>query len=105
MAIFPRVKEAREALKAKALEIFEFQMRIAKEALEARDFEEANKAIQFLIEHMPKDDDGVTMIDTSVDQKKVSEGPKGPAIQIGIALAPQKPKELPSVSVIDVTDD
>lgn len=103
---FPKVKEAREALANKALELFELQMQIARDALANGDFEEANKAVQFLMEHMPDDANGTSLLDSSVDKAAVKTLPAGPAIQIGIALGPKQPtKSLPPVEVIDVTDD
>ena len=102
---FPRVREAREALAARALELFELQMQIARDALANGEFEQANKAVQFLMEHMPKDSEGNTLLDPSVDKVQVKQGPTGPTIQIGIALGSKQIKALPSVEVIDVTDD
>ena len=101
---FPKVREAREALKEKALELFEAYLLIIKDAHASGNFEVAAQHMQWLIEHMPKGDDGERVIDESAAKPKSVETPKGPTIQIGIALSPQKPKELPSVEVIDVTD-
>lgn len=82
---FPKVKEAREALKAKALEIYEMQMRIIQEAIAAGDYETAAKANQFLMEHLP-DEDGVKVLDISIDKPKEVSEKSGPTIQIGFAL-------------------
>jgi hypothetical protein len=104
-APFSRVREAREAIAAKALELFENYMKMIKKAEDADDFEVASKGYQFLIEHMPKDEDGKSILDPSIDHKGPTGkvGPVGPQIQIGIALT--TPKALPPVDVIDVTDD
>lgn len=105
MPYFPKVKEAREALKAKALEIYEMQVRIIDMALAAQEFEVAAKANQFLLEHMPTED-GIRLLEGSVDKTASDSGPKGPTIQIGIALGSQKVHELPpATTVIDVTPD
>jgi hypothetical protein len=108
-----KIREAREALKARALELFERHLEVIDKAIDTGDLEVASKHLQFLGVRMPKDDDGTTFLDSSLDNKKQIEGPKGPQIQIGIALngsqksLPPKPKKLlpPSVQVIDVTED
>lgn len=98
---FPHVKEAREALKARALELFDLQVRIVQDALAAQQFEVAAKANQWLIEHMPSDE-GVSMIDGSVDKPKQIEGKTGPQINIGFQLGGvSEQKKLPE-PVIDV---
>lgn len=101
---FPKVKEAREALKAKALELYELQLEIVKTALANGEFEVAAKANQWLIEHMPAED-GTKMIDTSIDTNKIVEkGPTGPMINIGFQLGginQTKELPLPTVSVVD----
>lgn len=102
---FPKVKEAREALAAKALELFDNYMNMIKEAQAAGDYEVANEGYQFLMSHMPKDEDGQTLLEPSVDAKKeLAKGSAGPTIQIGIALG-SKPKELPQAHVIEVDPD
>lgn len=99
---FSRVRIAREKLAEKALEWIDLQEKIVRAAMEAGDYETALKGVQFLMEHAPKDEDGNTLLEPSVDNKKINDGPKGPTIQIGIALGPVK--ALPPVQVIDVTD-
>jgi hypothetical protein len=103
---FPKVKEAREILKEKAQEILEMQLRIVTESLAGGDFETAMKANQFLLEHMPEDE-GVKVLDISVDKPKQVEGKTGPQISIGFALGgiPQSQPALPAadVKVIDAT--
>lgn len=111
---FPKVKEAREALKAKALELYELQEKAIRAALEAGEYEVAIKAIQWLQEHLPADD-GVTAIDSSIDTPKPAEkGSATPTIQIGFQLGgipmgqPQLPAptqlDSPSVKILDVTE-
>lgn len=102
---FPKVKEAREALRAKALELYELQVAIIREALVTGKVDVAAAANQWLIEHMPEEE-GVRMIDASIDKPKQIEGQAGPQINIGFALGGMNaPKELPSVNVIDVTPE
>ena len=101
---FPRIREARELLSAQAEELIQLKLRIAKEALEARDYEAADECINFLLLHSPVHE-GVTVLTRSIDSANpVDLSPKGPQIQIGIQLGGMnKPKELlPSVSVIDI---
>lgn len=101
-SFFPRVKEAREALKEKALQLFQTQLLIIEAALNAGDFETAANANQWLIDHTP-DEDGTRMIDISVDKPKQVERAL-PSIQIGFQLGGMsQPKQLPEVSVVDVT--
>lgn len=91
--LFSKVHEARELLKAEALDIYEGYKRMIVLAIAHKDFETADKAYRFLIEHIPAED-GVRMIDISVDKPVQVEGQKGPQIQIGIALGglPSSPK-------------
>ena len=108
---FGRVREAREALRDKASEILEAYLANAKEAQAAQEFETASKALQWLMEHMPADEEtGEKLVDTSVDkQAKQIEKNTMPSIQIGFALGglPQTAKALPKpkVEVIEVEDE
>lgn len=97
---FPKVKEAREALQAKALEVHEYYMTIIQLAIQKGDLETALKAVQWLHEHMPRGA-GDTMVDISVDKpKQIEAGPRGPQVNIGFALGGIKePKALPTVTV------
>ena len=84
-------------------------MENAKKAQDAGDYETAAKQLQWLLEHMPSDE-GVKVIDQSVDKKVIAEGPKntGPMIQIGIQMGgTKKPAELPvaRAEVIDVSTE
>lgn len=104
---FPRVKEAREALRERAIEIYEMQMRIIQEALASKDFETAAKANQFLMTHLPPDEDGVRLLDADIDAKTTGAQSSGPSIQIGFQLGGMTapPKALPTVTeqpIIDV---
>lgn len=103
---FPKVKEARDAIKAKALDLFELQLKLIMEAVNKGEIEAALDANQWLMEHMPNED-GDRMIDPSGAKapKEVETGPKGPTIQIGIALGGVGTKQLPSANIIDITPD
>lgn len=102
---FSKVKEAREALKQRALEVLEQYMAIIAQATAAQDYESAYKAAQWLLEHMPRED-GLAIIDHSAAKvPESSKGPIRPTIQIGIALSPAKQLPPSNVQVIDVTDD
>lgn len=105
---FSKVKEAREALAAKSLALFEMYETLIKDAIAAQEFDVAAKSLQFLLEHMPKDADGTSLLEAGVDRPRpeAEKGPKGPTIQIGIAFgAPQQKALPPAVEVIDVTTD
>ena len=105
--LFPRAKEAREALRDKALVIFDLYIRLIENAMAAQDYETAEKALRFLQEHMPKDEDGVSFLDPSIDKKEdKSSAPVGPTVNIGFAIGGVKPRhELPAPVVIDVKDE
>jgi hypothetical protein len=103
-ALFSRVKEARELLKQEAESILKMYMQTIQDARAAHDYETAAKALQWLIEHFPEDE-GVRILDASVDKTKVEEGPKGPQIQIGIALGGITPQRQIEAPVIDVNID
>lgn len=100
---FGKVKEARQALASKSLELFEMYVQLIRDALAAQEFKTAQKGIQFLMEHLPKDVDGVSFLDTHIDKKvEKDKGSSTPTIQIGIALGGQTQKALPQADVIDV---
>jgi hypothetical protein len=110
---FTKVKIARELLREKSEEILADYLDVVAKARDAGEYEVAAKSLQWLIEHMPADEDGKGLVDVSVDKKQqaVVQGPTGPTIQIGIQvggldkkqLPIDKPKELPAVEaeVID----
>lgn len=98
---FPKVKEAREVLKGKALELHALYMRIIEGAIKKGDMETAMKATQWLLEHMPNED-GVSMVDVSIDKPKQIEGKQGPSINIGFALGGiAERKAIPATVTID----
>lgn len=104
---FSKVKEAREALKDKALELFEQYQSLIRDAIAAQDFETASKGLQFLMEHMPKDEDGVALLEPSVDKTpSQNKGNSGPTIKIGVMLGgvPKTP-ELPPAIDVDVIEE
>ena len=99
---FPRVKEAREELRSKAKEIIDLYLENARNAMTAAEFEVASKALQFLIEHMPADEDGSKLVDTSVDKmpKQVEKKGGGNRIQIGLAIGDMpKNRQIQSTTV------
>lgn len=104
---FGKAVMIREMLRDKAQTIIEEYMDVAARAKDAGDYETAQKALQWLIEHLPADSDGVTFVDTSIDkQKQIGDGKSStPQIQIGIQVGGiNTPKQLPQVTseVIDV---
>lgn len=100
--MFSKVHAARKLLLERAEEIITEYLEVARLAKEDGQYEEAYKALQWLIEHMPSDA-GERMVESSVDKKQeVVEKDTRPAIQIGISLGGiTKKKELPEASVID----
>lgn len=102
---FSRVAIARQVLREKAEEIYAEYFETLKLAKEAGDFETAAKGLQWLMDHMPAEDDGSRMIDVSVDKTTtIVAAPTGPNIQIGIQLGGVKQKALPAATaeIIDV---
>lgn len=103
---FPRVAEARKVLADEALELYKLYKQIAVEALAAQEFATAEKAISWLLAHMPEDEGSGTMLNADIDknQNVDSKGGSGPTIQIGLALGGMPaPKGLPEITVTDVT--
>lgn len=105
---FPRIAEVREMLKARAEELLNLQRRIIYEALANQDYETANDANQFLLKHLPPDEQGVHLLDHDIDKPKDTGKQLGPQISIGFALGglPQ-PQQLPApkIEVIDVSPE
>lgn len=97
---FSKVRAAREAMKEKALATYELYLETIQEARENGEFEFALEHLRWLLEHAPNED-GVRIIDATAAKPKEVDGPRGPTIQIGIALQPSK--ALPQV--IDITHD
>ena len=86
--LFGKSRVARQILRERAEEILTEYMDVIQKAKDNRDFATAAKALQWLIDHMPADEDGIRVVDQSVDKKQeiVDKGPKGPGIQIGIVV-------------------
>lgn len=102
---FPKVKEAREALREKALEILEEYVQVVKAASAAGHYEVAAQSLQWLMEHMPEEA-GEKMIETSVDKPKQIDASKGPSINIGFAIGGMpKTAALPPVEVVELDDE
>lgn len=96
--IFTKVKIARELLREQAEEIVKLYMDNAKIAMAHGDYETAQKALQWLLEHMPSENDGTRVVDSGVDKQiQQQQGPTGPTIQIGIQVGgvPAKPIDAP----------
>jgi cytochrome c-type biogenesis protein CcmH/NrfG len=94
---FSKVRIARELLREKSEQILQQYLTVVEKAQEAGDYETAAKALQWLMDHMPADDDGGRLVDVSVDKKQqaVERGPTGPAIQVGIVVGGVGQKSLP----------
>jgi len=99
---FPKVREAREALRDKALALHELHMEIVQLAIDKGDLETAAGEVRWLTEHMPKGDNNERMIDESAAKPKVTEGPRGPSVNIGFALGGIDQPKLPPAVTIDV---
>lgn len=98
-----RVQEAREALRDKAMDIFEAMLTLTVEARANKDYEVAAETLKWLYDHIPSDGDGIRVIDTSVDKVKELETNKGPQIAIGISLGGMNHTQLPEAKIIDVS--
>ena len=100
---FSKVKEAREKISSEALELYDMYKGLIRDAIVAHDFETASKGLQFIMDHIPADDEGTRLLDPSVDKTDINKkGNSGPIINIGIKLGGiPKQAELPP-SVIDV---
>lgn len=93
--MFPKVAEAKEALKGRALAMAEKYEQAIDAAMKKGEFEVAIKAMQWFLEHVPAQD-GIRVIDPSIDKAPAPDkGPKGPRIQIGIKLGDQGPRLKP----------
>ena len=96
---FSSVKRARAALRYKADVLLEKYLVAIDMATASGKYEEALKAYQWLLDHIPGED-GKRLLDPSVDKQTIVEGNKGPLIQIGFQLGGVKaPKELPIITV------
>jgi hypothetical protein len=101
--LFPKVKEAREALAAKALELYELYDKAIVRAMEAEQFDIAIEAIQWAMLHMPKDEDGTAVIDQDIDKPKQVDKGGSPTIQIGFKLGGITEHKVLPEHVIDIT--
>ena len=95
------VRKARERLQADADEIYTEYRKAIQIAVAGGEYEPALKAYQHLLDHLPAEE-GQRLLDPSVDKQQVTEGPRGPLIQIGIIQGgvPQT-KALPDIITID----
>lgn len=93
------VKKARARLMDRADEIITKYIALADKAASNGDFESAAKILQFLIEHMPKEEGESIIAESAAKPKQIVEsGNKGPVIQIGVQLGGlNEPKQLPTV--------
>lgn len=103
---FPKVKEAREYLLEQAKARLELQDKLIAEAAAAGEYDAALRANQWVIEHTPANEEGQRVIDPSASKpKELSEGSKGPIVQIGIAfggISSPEPKKIEG-EVIDIS--
>lgn len=100
--MFPKVREAREALKERAIEILESYIAVIGEARAAGNVEVATKSLQWLMEHMPAED-GESLVDASIDKTKQTEQKTGPVINIGLALGGMPSQNaLPAPTIIEI---
>jgi hypothetical protein len=102
-----KARLVREAMRERAMEVYEAYMKLAADAQAAQAFEVAEKILRFLIEHNPADPDGTRLIDPSAAKpKELADGPKGPTIQIGIKFSGMDPnaqvKSLPEAVEAEV---
>lgn len=103
---FPKVRAAREALRQKAIGIWERYEDMIAKAVAAGDYETANDAYQFLITHMPADEDGTRMIDTSIDKVAKESRRSMPTVNIGFKIGGVEPQALPAaVEVVDAEEN
>ena len=108
-----KVGAAREMLRERATDLLEQFITNAKDAQAAGEYEVAARSLQWLLEHLPADDDGVKIVDRSVDKVDKAEKDKfsGPRIQIGLAVggvlppAPETKALPPSVEVVDIEEE
>ncbi len=95
---FPKVRQAREALRERALEILTTYIDTIKLAQEAGDYDVATKSLQWLMEHMPAEDKD-RMLDVSIDKQAVSDKKDVPHITVGFQIGGVESE------IIDVTPE
>ncbi len=100
---FPKIRQAREALQRRALEITNLYIQNAKQAMKKGQHDVAQSSLEYLLGHMPKDEDGQVIMGPSVDKALVEAGNKGPLIQIGFKLGGVADTKALPEAVIDVT--
>ena len=101
---FSSVARARQKLTDDAEDIYAEFRKALKMAIAGGEYEAGIKGYQYLIGHIPADEDGVRVVDQDIDAKQIADNSnKGPTIQIGIAVTPQK--QLPvQINHIDSED-
>lgn len=100
---FPRVREAREAIRERAIELFESYLALSAEARAAGKFEVAEKILWNLMDHV-EEEDGTKMFGQSVDKPKaIDPKSQGPSIQIGIQLGGMDQTKALPPQIIEVT--
>lgn len=93
--LFSKIKVARELLRQRAEELVNEYLDIAKQAKIAGDYETAAKSLQWLLDHIPGDSDGVRVVDSSVDKTQpTAPANTQPSIQIGIQVGGVNKKKL-----------
>lgn len=75
------VRKAREALKGKAMELLDEYRMMIKQAAAAGKYEEALKAQQWLLDHVPAEE-GERIFDQSTDKTAAPSGPSTPAMPL-----------------------
>ena len=100
---FPKIREAREALQRRALEITNLYIQNAKQAMKKGQHDVAQSSFEYLLDHMPKDKEGSVILGPSVDKAEGDGGSKGPVIQIGFKLGGVADTKALPEAVIDVT--
>ena len=93
---FSSVKKARQALQGHALELYQDFRTMIKQAAAAGKWEEALKAQQWLLDHVPGED-GERIFEASSDKPAQVEAKQGPQINIGFALGGLETKSMPKV--------
>ena len=88
---FSSVRLVREKLREDSLTIYAEFRNALKMAIAGGEYEAGIKGYQYLIGHIPADEDGVRVVDQDIDAKQIVDNSnKGLTIQIGIAVTPQK---------------
>lgn len=102
--LFSKVRVAREVLRERAEELINEYLDIASKAKDSGDYQTAAKAMQWLIEHLPADEDGTRVVETGVDkqqQQVVQQAP--PQVRVGIVVGGIGGKQLPKPKPKEIT--